>query len=121
MNRNGKLSIVFASLVMPLTFLLSFAVSVHLKGTNPNQVDVTAGLAYLRPILITAIVSVIGCIVLSIIFAIRSINIDKDKSLGKFALILLAGLFILFVIDTKLINKNTDIIDDAYKTKLEQR
>ncbi len=47
-----------AALVLPIGILASNVVAIALKGSNPAQVDVTQGLAYLREILLTAIATI---------------------------------------------------------------
>ncbi len=49
-----------AAILLPLT--IAKIVELVLKTTNPDNVDVTQGLAYLRPILVTAWVSWVVCL-----------------------------------------------------------
>jgi hypothetical protein len=45
--------VVLASIATPITLLVSGLVAWLYKSNNPDNVDITAGLAYLRPILIS--------------------------------------------------------------------
>lgn len=47
------IAITLVTLALPATLLVAYSVGAYLKSTNPDNVDITQGLAYLRPILIS--------------------------------------------------------------------
>lgn len=45
---------VMAALAVPVTLLMAQLVGVYYRSSNPDNVDITQGLAYLRPIMVAA-------------------------------------------------------------------
>lgn len=89
MNRHGRISIIFASLAFPLALLISSTAAWYLKSHNPDNVDVTAGLAYLRPILLSAFVTFGLCMVLSLWFALWGKRHDNSPELSYLGILLI--------------------------------
>lgn len=56
-SRLQLVATLMASSVFMLPLVIGKAVELFLKGTNPDNVDVTQGLAYLSPMLITSFVT----------------------------------------------------------------
>lgn len=88
MNKFSKLSIISSALALPLTVLSGTLVSWYLKGNNPDHVDITAGLAYLRPILVTSFTVFIVLALLSLLFALIGLKKQEDRGLIRLALAL---------------------------------
>ena len=120
-NLYAKLSIVASALLTPLTFGLSYAVSIYLKGHNPDRVDITVGLAYLRPILITSLVSLLIVGIFSIATFLLSVRNKEDRDLTRFAAVILLASLLLFFVNAGLQSKNDTIIENAMTTKLESK
>lgn len=120
-NIKGLVSITSAALLIPVTQTVAHLVGFNLKNSNPDNVDVTAGLAYLRPILLITIATTIFMVLLSAISGILAIKKDEDKRFGKLGLTLLVLCFAMLIISNGVQNLEQDVITDAYKQKLEQR
>ena len=90
MNKFGKVSVITAGLVLPLALLAGNVVTWYYKSSNPNNVDITADLAYLRQTLVTAFV-VYGLVwLISLVCGILSLRREKSSDLGKTGLLLLS-------------------------------
>lgn len=51
-HKLSRISIILTALALPAAMLTGALIGAILKGTNPDNVDISAGLAYLSPILI---------------------------------------------------------------------
>lgn len=90
MNYNGKRSILLAGLALPLATLTGNSIAWYLKTYNPDNVDVSAGLAYLRPVLLSGVSVFAVCIIGGIIYGLRGIKRDTDRQLAAAGLLLVA-------------------------------
>lgn len=90
MNKFGKVSIITAGLVLPLTLFISGLVAWYLKSNNPDNVDITAALAYLRPVLLTAIGTFSLFWLVSLLSGLIGLKNDRSNEYSKIGLILLA-------------------------------
>lgn len=97
-NKLGKISIISAGLVLPLALVASNTLAWYLKTTNPDNVDITAGLAYLQPILIAAFVTFGVAWIISLVAGLRGKKHDASDELSKVGLTLLALVTILSLI-----------------------
>lgn len=125
MNRYGRLSIIFASLALPLALLISGTITWYLKAHNPDNVDITAGLAYLRPILVSAFVTFGASMVLSLWFAVRGKRHDASPGLSYLGIVLVVVVTLMSLAsgiaqkgagdaeDAYRKNKTTNVIDDV--------
>lgn len=116
MNKFGKLSIISASLLLPLTFLISGFVAWQLKESNPNNVDITSSMAYLKQILGTTLV--VGAVVwvFSLAMALMGIKKDASSELGKLGLLALV-LVTVFSIAGGMVNNAAGDAEEAYRDK----
>lgn len=89
--RHGRAAIACAALAVPVTVLLGSAVAWYYKTRNPDDVDITAGLAYLRQILLTTFGAFLVMAVLTIVLAVFGLRRDDDPALARLALVLLAA------------------------------
>lgn len=114
MNKYGKVSVISAGLVLPLALLAGNIVAWNLKSSNPDGVDITAGLAYLRPILITSFV-VYGLVWLtSLVAGLLALKRDKVNELGKTGLVLLVLITVLSLCSAITAGKVSDA-EEAYR------
>lgn len=120
-NIKGIVSITAAALLIPTTQIVSHLVGFNLKNSNPNDVDVTAGLAYLRPILLSAIATVTIIALIGFVSGILAVKKDDDKRFGKLGLVLLVICFGMLIVSNGIQNLENDVVTDAYKQKLETR
>jgi len=90
MNKFGKISLYATGLLLPLPFFVGTTLGYVLKSSNPNNVDITNGLAYLANILITSII-ILGILwAIALIAGILGIKKDQDKTMAKTSLMILA-------------------------------
>lgn len=113
--KHSKISIAAAALSVPAAFMAGNLTTLILKSNNPDNVDITAGLAYLRPILIVSFTTFGVLCLISLVFGIIGLRKD-DKSLSKFSLILLVAL-LLVSLTAGLLQKQTDKIEKDYSQK----
>ncbi len=109
MKRN--LAIICASLVFPVSMLVSLLVALYFKSVNPDSVDVTQGLAYLGHSLISGLVVALGLIVASLVFSLQA-----RKQPGQGGRLPFAILFTTVVIGIMLvlINLRVNQVQDQY-------
>lgn len=62
---------IVANLPLPAAWIVGNLVGGFLKSTNPDNVDITHGLAYLRPILVSAFATMAVVAVLALVLAMR--------------------------------------------------
>lgn len=97
-NKFGKISIISAGLVLPLSLVFGGLVTWYFKANNPDGVDITAGLAYLRPTLITAFTTFGVVWVISLVTGLLGLKRDASDELSRTGLTLLALVTVLSVI-----------------------
>ena len=120
MNKFGKISIIAASTALPVALIVSGLVSWQLKSSNPDNVDITQGLAYLRPILVSSFIVFGVFIVLSLITGLLALKRDQDISLGKLGLVLAVTVLLLSTVAGVASNKASHSVD-TYREKKEQQ
>lgn len=85
-SRLGVISVVLLALALPVTLAVSQIVAAILKGVDPDNVDITQGLAYLSQILITGWLT-FGLIMAAVAgLIVRIYKRDGDFSEAKFPL-----------------------------------
>lgn len=99
-NKFGKVSIITAGLVLPLALVVSGLVTWYLKANNPDSVDITADLAYLRPTLIAAFVTFGLVWAVSLISGLFGLKRDTSDELSRTGLTLLTLVTVLSIIST---------------------
>lgn len=72
--RYGRAATACAALALPVTVLLGGAVAWFYKARNPDDVDITAGPAYLRPILLTTFGTFLVMAILTIALAVLGLR-----------------------------------------------
>ena len=120
MNKFGKVSIITAGLVLPLTLLISAVVAWYLKFNNPDNVDITAALAYLRPTLLTAITCFTAFWLLSLISGIVGLKKDHSDEYSKIGLILLI-LITVVSLCAGITTKKTSDAESSYQAQSARR
>lgn len=120
MNRFGKISVLLAGLALPTAILLSGLVGYYLKSNNPDGVDITAGLAYLRPILLTAFISYGFLWAVSLVSGVLGLKRDTSAELSRAGLLLLA-LVTIVSLAAGITNKNIADAEDAYRAAQSSR
>lgn len=120
MNKYGKVSIFAAGLMFPAAAFIGGVVAWNLKGGNPDNVDITQGLAYLRPILVTGL-TVFGLLLAtSLVCGVVALRKDADKTFGKIGLALLATIFV-FSAGAAISNAKTDDAIENYRDNKAQQ
>lgn len=114
MNEFGKKSLITTSLLLPITLAASSLVSWYLKTNNPDGVDITQGLAYLRPILIVSFSTFLVGWLMALIFGIIGLKKDEAPQTSKLALALLVAITILST-TAAIANSKAGHAEDAYQ------
>jgi putative copper export protein len=119
MNKFGKVSIVTSSLVLPLTTLISGLVGAYLKSNNPNNVDITSNMAYLKQILGATLIVFVTLWVLSLLLALIGLKKDTDSAFSKLSLIILPLILIVSIAAGMATNAAGDA-EDTYRNTVRQ-
>lgn len=75
MNKFGKISVFTAGVMFLVAAFFCALVAWNLKSSNRNNVDITVGLAYLRPILITG--TILFVLILSVSAITRFLALER--------------------------------------------
>lgn len=113
-NKYGKMAIITASLILPLTLILSGLVAWQLKESNPDNVDVTAGLAYLRQILGTALVAAAILWGISLVSSLIGLKKDDDRTWAKLGMLVLV-LVTITSITAGIVQNQVSDVEKVYK------
>jgi uncharacterized membrane protein len=98
MNKDGKRAIICAALALPLSLVVSGTIAWYLKANNPDNVDITAGLAYLRPILVSAFVTFGVLMLVAFVSALRGRRRDASPELSTLGLALIITLVLVSLV-----------------------
>ena len=93
----STVAIVLAGLVLTLPLAVGRLLELVLKALNPADVDVSSGLSYLRPLLVTGVVLVIAAFVAAVVAAGGASRRDGRRA-ARPAWILLAAQAVLVVV-----------------------
>lgn len=116
MNRNGRNSVISASIALPLSLLVSTTITWYLKARNPDNVDITAGLAYLRPILIAGFITFILCMAAAVWFGLRGKRQDSSPELALLGLTLVVVITLLSFA-SGVAQKGVSDAEDTYRSQ----
>ncbi len=120
MNSNGKRSIVLASLALPVALIISGSIGWYLKTHNPDNVNITSGLAYIRPILGSALISFGAFMLAAFLCALRGLRRDTSRDLSVLGLSLIVVLTVLSI-TAGITHKGGGDAEDAYRTEKTQQ
>ncbi len=113
-NKSSQISVLAAATMLPLAIIIGQLVAWYYKSVNPNDVDVSAGLAYLRQILLSAIGVLVLLWMVSLIAGLRGLR-SEMKKIAKLGLIILCINTVLMLGLAGLNKINSDIVDNAEK------
>lgn len=106
----SRLSVWSAGLFLPLNLLVGQSLALYLKSSNPDNVDVTQGLAYLRPILLTSLTLLVVTWLFSLTTGLKGLKSD-DPSTARMGLGLLAVITVLSLVLAAVNGSLVDITD----------
>lgn len=107
------ITISVVALALPATLLVSGVVTAYFKSTNPSNVDITQGLAYLQQGLLAAILT-FGLFTLASVFGIvKMYRRDKNFAEAKLPLVLLCMVIVLMS-GVAVANAYTNKVQDQY-------
>jgi len=109
----GKISMIIAALMLPVSLVISNFISWWLKHKNPSHVVITARLAYLGPILLSLVISFGLLLIAGLICGLIGLKKDKDTMLAKVGLVLLVVVSVTSIIAGGLQQK-IHTAEDAY-------
>ena len=96
MKKYGNISFALVTLAFPVSLFVGKILEWSFKARNPDGVDITAGLAYLRPLLLSSFSVFAVIAAAAVAYALLGIKRDSDSSTAKNALIILVVSVILF-------------------------
>lgn len=103
---------VFIALALPIAFLAGTLTSLFLKTNNPDHIDITADLAYLRPALYAGYATLVIILLLGFIASLLNLNSDR-KRYAKATLITML-IVILCVVGSALAQKRVEQVEKNY-------
>lgn len=97
MNRPSlrTMTISLVALILPITLLASGITTAYFKSTNPNDIDITQNLAYLRQSLFVAVVTFALIAGASIFGIVKMYRRDRSFVEAKLPMVLLFVVFVL--------------------------
>lgn len=115
MNRPNlrTLTTSLVALTLPVTLLASAITTAYFKNVNPDNVDITQGLAYLQQSLTAAVITFLVFVIASVLGIIAMYRRDHNFSNAKFPLVLLVSIGVLSV-GALLVNNYTNQVQDQY-------
>lgn len=116
MNKFGKISVIVASLALPVTLLVSGFVAWQLKESNPNSVDITSNMAYLKEILGTSLILFTTLWIVSLVCALIGFKKDSSKDFSKLGMLVLV-LVTVFSIGAGMFTNAVGDAEDAARQK----
>ncbi|MEO8863353.1 MAG: hypothetical protein ABI354_03460 [Candidatus Saccharimonadales bacterium] len=101
------------ALIVPVTMLVGVLTAAYFKTTNPNNVDVSQGLAYLQQTIIAGIAAFILLVLIILLGIVKMYKQDQGFRNAKLPLILLTvvSMLMIAVIST---NAYTGKVQDKY-------
>lgn len=115
MNRPNLRTITTAlvALLVPTTMLVSASVAAYFKSNNPDNVDITQGLAYLQQSMIAAIITFTILVAIIVTLIVKMYKNDGNFSNAKLPLTMLIATSILLG-GFGLVNAYTNKVQDQY-------
>lgn len=101
------------ALILPITLLVGAIASAYYKSTNPDNVDVTQGLAYLGQTMTISFVTFAVLIILAIIGIVKMYRADGSMCNAKLPLALLVTIVVLLG-SYALVGSYTSKVQDQY-------
>lgn len=101
------------TLTLPATLLASTLVTAYFKSTNPDNVDITQSLAYLKQSLLVAVITFSLFVIVGIVGIVKMYRRDKNFVKAKFPMTLLIVVFVLMS-GAAITNAYTNKVQDQY-------
>lgn len=111
-NKAIKISIFCAAIALPLSLMVGNLVGLILKNNNPSNIDITADLAYLKPILISSYLTFGLMCLIAAISGILSLR-GEHKNQAKLSLIMLF-VILLSCLVAGVAQKQTQSVESNY-------
>ena len=108
------ISVALSALLLPLSILAGVLTAAYYKSSNPDNVDITNGLAYLRQTMFAAIAVgvIIGIII--IVMIIKMYRRDGNFIDAKLPLVLLVAIAVI-VGSIAIVSNYTSSVEDQYR------
>lgn len=105
----------WVALMVPVTILVSIAVTAFYKSTNPDNVDITQSLAYLQQTLVSAGIVFGVFIIVSVAAIIKMYRNDHNFTNAKLPLVLLIAILVIMAA-SGVLNSYTNQVQNKYLT-----
>lgn len=96
-DKNAVRAVLLSASIMPVMFTVGQVVGQIYKHYNPNNVDINSGLAYLRHIMVSALLAGLLTLLFAVYFAAKGM-LGKDQYLAKLSLRIAGLQFLPFVV-----------------------
>lgn len=101
------------ALILPITLLAGAITAACYKSTNPDNVDITQGLAYLGQTMTISIITFAVLVILAVIGIVKMYRTDGNMSNAKLPLTLLVAMIVLLG-GYALVSSYTNNVQDQY-------
>lgn len=105
----------WVALMIPVTILVGVVTATLYKSANPDNVDITQGLAYLQQTIVAVAITAGIFIIVSAVAIIKIYRNDHNFSNAKLPLLLLIATIVIMII-VGVINSYTNQVQDKYLT-----
>lgn len=115
MNRPNLRTITtsLVALALPVAILASAATAAYYKNTNPDNVDITQGLAYLQQSMMAGVIAFALFVALSVVGIVMMYRSERNFINAKLPLVLLVTVLVL-VAGIVMLNAYTNQVQDQY-------
>ncbi len=102
-----------SALIVPITLLVSTVTGAYYKSSNPQNIDITQGLAYLQQTMTAAVITFSLIALFIVIGIVKMYRRDRNFSDAKLPLVLFSATIVL-LIATGITNAYTNSVQDQY-------
>lgn len=107
------LTTAIVALILPATLFIGVATAAFYKSTNPDNVDITQGLAYLQQTMIAVILTFVVLLIASIAGIVTMYRRERSFVNAKLPLTLL-GIVVVLCVGTLVLNAYSSSVQDQY-------
>jgi cytosine/uracil/thiamine/allantoin permease len=111
-NKYGTISVISAALALPFALMVGNVASLLLKSSNPNNIDITASLAYLSQTMTAAVVAFVALTLVSLLTAVLGMK-QANKETAKMGLKILVAVVLISVF-AAILQKRTERVETDY-------
>lgn len=118
-NKFGTLSLISLALAVPLAVCVGKVVEAIYKVSNVKNIDTSVGLAYLKPILLSVVITLALALGFALVSAIYGLRKDESKTTAKLSLVVTAIVIVLLTVAAAANHKTEQASKTAEQQQLE--